>query len=112
MGNNDQQGPSAGNVLLAFLTGATMGAVAALLLAPRTGEETRDQLRKYARRAEGELHDLADRAGSAMEDVADQVAEKGRAFVETQKTAFSEALHAGREAMRRERERQEGQPGA
>ncbi|GKS58943.1 hypothetical protein YTPLAS18_24700 [Nitrospira sp.] len=107
----DNRGPSAGDVLLAFLTGATMGAVAALLLAPRSGEQTREQLRTYARRAEGELHDLAGRAGEAFEEVADTVAEKGRRFVESQKSVLSEAFQAGREAMRRERERFEGGQG-
>lgn len=110
MGND--HGPSAGNVLLAFLTGATMGAVAALLLAPRTGEQTRDKLRTYARQAEGELHDLADRAGAAFDDVAEKVTEKGRSFVETQKSVMSEAFQSGREAMRRERERFDGEKGA
>lgn len=105
----DDRGPSTGAVLLAFLTGATMGAVAAVFLAPRSGEETRTQLRSYARRAEGELHDLAGRAGEAFEDVA----EKGRSFVESQKSILGEAFQAGREAMRRERERFEtGKGGA
>lgn len=107
----DDRGPSAGAVLLAFLTGATMGAVAALLLAPRSGEQTREHLRSYARKAEGELQDLAGRAGAAFEEVAEQVAEKGRSFVETQKSVLSEAFQAGREAMRRERERFEGTKG-
>ena len=62
----DDRGPTAGAVLLAFLTGATMGAVAALFLAPRSGQETRDQLRTYARRTEGELRDLAGKAGEHL----------------------------------------------
>lgn len=109
MGND--HGPSGGNVLLAFLTGATMGAVAALLLAPRTGEQTRERLRTYARQAEGELHDFADRAGAAFDDMAEQVSETGRNFVETQRSALREAFQAGREAMRRERERFDGEKG-
>ncbi len=103
----DDRGPSTGAVLLAFMTGATMGAVAALFLAPKTGEETRSQLRNYARRAEGELHDLAGRAGEAFEEVA----QRGRSFVESQKSILGEAFQAGREAMRRERERFEGDKG-
>ena len=96
----DDRGTSAA-VLLAFLSGAAMGAVAALLLAPQTGDESRDQLRKYARRAETDLRDLAGRAGEAFEDVVDQ----GKDYVESKRSVLREAFDAGREAMRRERGR-------
>jgi hypothetical protein len=36
-----------GHILLAFLAGAAAGAVAAMLLTPRTGAETREQLAGY-----------------------------------------------------------------
>ncbi|MGE0644726.1 MAG: YtxH domain-containing protein [Nitrospira sp.] len=96
----DDRGTSAA-VLLAFLSGAAMGAVAALMLAPQTGDESRDQLRRYARRAETDLRDLAGRAGEAFEDVVDQ----GKDFVESRRSVLREAFDAGREAMRRERGR-------
>ncbi|MDH4084404.1 MAG: YtxH domain-containing protein [Nitrospira sp.] len=96
----DDRGTSAA-VLLAFLSGAAMGAVAALLLAPQTGDASRDQLRRYARRAENDLRDLAGRAGEAFEDVVDQ----GKDFVDTKRSVLREAFDAGREAMRRERGR-------
>jgi gas vesicle protein len=96
----DDRGTSAA-VLLAFLSGAAMGAVAALLLAPQSGDESRDQLRRYARRAENDLRDLAGRAGEAFEDVVDL----GTDFVETKRSVLREAFDAGREAMRRERGR-------
>lgn len=96
----DDRGTSAA-VLLAFLSGAAMGAVAALLLAPQSGDESRDQLRRYARRAENDLRDLAGRAGEVFEDVVDQ----GKDFVDTKRSVLREAFDAGREAMRRERGR-------
>ncbi|NJN69914.1 MAG: YtxH domain-containing protein [Nitrospira sp.] len=96
----DDRGTSAA-VLLAFLSGAAMGAVAALLLAPQSGDESRNQLRRYARRAENDLRDLAGRAGEAFEDVVDQ----GKDFVDTKRSVLREAFDAGREAMRRERGR-------
>ncbi|ALA59822.1 conserved exported protein of unknown function [Nitrospira moscoviensis] len=102
----DERG-SATAVLLAFLSGAALGAVAALLLAPQSGRESREQLRGYARRAEDNLRELADRAGEALEGVM----EEGKSFVESKKSVIREALEAGREAMKREREsvRSEGQ---
>jgi gas vesicle protein len=96
----DDRGTSA-MVFLAFLSGVTMGAVAALLLAPQSGDESRDQIRKYARRAENDLRDLAGRAGEAFEDVVGQ----GKEFVETKRSVLQDAFDAGREAMRRERGR-------
>ncbi|MBX3301869.1 MAG: YtxH domain-containing protein [Nitrospira sp.] len=102
----DDRGTSAA-VLLAFLSGAAMGAVAALLLAPQSGDESRDQLRRYARRAENDLRDLAGRAGEAFEDVVDQ----GKDFVEAKRSVLREAFDAGREAMRRERGRVQDEGG-
>lgn len=96
----DDRGASAA-VFLAFLSGAAMGAVAALLLAPQSGSESRDRLRGYARRAEHDLRDLAGRAGEVFEDVVDQSKE----FVESKQSVLREAFDAGREAMRRERSR-------
>jgi gas vesicle protein len=101
----DDQGGAASTVLLAFLSGAVLGAVAALLLAPQSGRESREQLRGYARRAEEGLREAADRAGETM----DQAIEKGREFVKDKKSALTEAFEAGREAMKRERERLMGE---
>ena len=88
-------------VLLAFLTGAALGAVAALLLAPQTGQESRDQLRGYARRAEDSLRDVADKASEAV----DEAVGKGRDFFKEKKSVLGEAFEAGREAMKREKDR-------
>jgi gas vesicle protein len=100
----DERGSSAA-VFLAFLSGAALGAVAALLLAPQSGRESREQLRGYTRRAEDNLRDLAGRAGEAFEEVVDQ----GKEFVDTKKSVLREAFDAGREAMRRERDRMRGE---
>lgn len=44
----DRDGFSGFGVFLAFLGGAAAGAAAALLLAPQSGEQTREQLLGYA----------------------------------------------------------------
>ena len=100
----DERGASLGTILLAFLSGAALGAVAALLLAPQSGEESREQVRGYARRTEENLRELAGKAGETL----DEAVEKGREFVEENKSVLTEAFEAGREAMRRERERLAG----
>ena len=100
----DDRGSSSG-VFLAFLSGAALGAVAALLLTPQTGRESREKLRGYARRAEGDLRDLAGCAGETFEEVV----EEGKEFVDSKKAVLREAFDAAREAMRRERERLRGE---
>ena len=97
----DERGTSLGTVLLAFLSGAAVGAVSALLLSSQTNEESREQLRRYARRTEENLREMAGKAGETM----DKAVDKGREFVSDNKTVLTEAFEAGRKAMRRERER-------
>ncbi len=98
---SDNGGVSVGTVLLAMITGALAGAAAAVLLAPQSGQESRDQLRRYARRAEEGLRDMSERAGEEFE----RVVQKGRDLYEDNKSVLTEAFEAGREAMRRERDR-------
>ena len=97
----DDRGCSLGVMGLAFLTGGLAGAAVALLLAPQSGRETLEQGRRYVRRAEEEVHELADTATQ----VAGQAVDKGREFFKNTQTVMSEAVEAGRTAMQRERER-------
>ena len=78
-----------------------MGATVALLLAPQSGRESREQVRGYGRRAEENIHELADTAAQVVE----QAVNKGREFVQEKKAVLTEAVEAGRAAMSRERER-------
>jgi gas vesicle protein len=76
------QGIGASGVLLAFMVGATVGAAAALLLAPATGEETREYLGRRAR--EGR-----DRAADA--------ANKGREIINRQRESLTSAFDRARD---------------
>jgi gas vesicle protein len=53
------QSIGASGVLLAFMVGATVGAAAALLFAPATGEETREYLGRRAREGRDRINDAA-----------------------------------------------------
>ena len=97
----DNRGCSLGAVGLAFVTGGLAGAAVALLLAPQSGRESRELVRGYARRAEEQVHELADTATQVLE----QAVDKGREFVQEKKSVLTEAVEAGRAAMSRERER-------
>jgi gas vesicle protein len=77
----------------------------ALLLAPQSGRESREQVRGYARRAEENVHELAGKTTDFM----DQAVDRGREFVQEKKSVLTEAVDAGRAAMSRERERLSGE---
>ena len=91
----DNRGCSLGAAGLAFVTGGLLGAVAALLLAPQSGRQSREQLRGYARRAEEGVHELADKASG----VVDQAMDKGREFIKDKQAVMTEAVETGRAAM-------------
>ena len=101
----DDGGCSLGAVGLAFVSGGLVGAAVALLLAPQSGRESREQLRGYARRAEENVHELADKATQVL----DQVVDNGHEFIKDKQAVLTETVEAGRAAMQWGRERLSGE---
>lgn len=62
-----------GSSFLAFLTGAVIGAGLALMFAPKSGTETREQVADWARRAQNKVKDAADKIKNRAEDAADRL---------------------------------------
>lgn len=87
---------SAQTVILAFLGGAVTGVVGSLLLAPKSGEETRRALKGYARRAEEEALEKAKEGRAAL----DQNIESGKHFVAEKTADVEAAVKTRREAMK------------
>ena len=83
-------------VLLAVIGGAIAGAIAGILFAPKSGEETRRELKEYARKREEELIEKAKEAQAALEDVI----ERGKHFVTETRADVEAAVKAGKEAMK------------
>lgn len=112
-----------------FLCGLGIGAALGILYAPRSGEETREELRiranegrEYVRRRAGEGREyVRERAGESREYLkkrtdesrefvrergselkqrASEVIDKSRSAVETQRGQLAAALEAGRKAYR------------
>jgi len=79
-----------------FLAGLGLGAVVALLFAPKSGEETRKYL---ADRAEGGRDYLAAK-GKQLQKHAEGFVDKGKEVVTKQKERLADALEAGRQAAR------------
>lgn len=84
-----------------FLAGMGLGAIVALLFAPRSGEETREYLRE---RAEEGL-DTVKRRARDLRERAGEYAEKGKEFAAQQRESVEAALEAGKQAYREEKRR-------
>ena len=93
----NDRGDSAG-YLGWFLFGAALGAAGALLMTPRTGQETRDFLseksEELTRRAQQFAGEAQGRAGEWLD--------KSRELFEEQTQRLMSAFEAGKEAMREE----------
>lgn len=94
-----------------FVMGLALGSAIALLLAPRTGADTRRELRIRARRvrnaAEDAAHDMAERVTDTLEQARTQVEERvdaARSAVEMRKDQVVDAIDVGRAAARQARE--------
>ena len=93
-----------------FLIGLALGAGAALLFAPQTGEETRRGIARRARRAQEAAQDLVEDVSGKVADkfneVRETVGERIDATLEAvddKKRRVSNAFHAGRAAAREAR---------
>ncbi len=96
----DQQGGCSGvGISIAFLSGAMIGAVVAILYAPKSGEETRSAIRGYARRTEEEV---IEKAKEVRKEISHSV-EEGKRFIKDTEATISAALSAAKEAFKKEK---------
>jgi len=83
-------------LFFAFLGGAAAGALAGVLFAPKAGEQTRRELKAYARKTEEDLIEKAKEARAAL----DEAIEHGKSFVAEKRADVEAAVKAGKEAMK------------
>lgn len=83
----------------AFLWGAVLGAAAALLLAPRTGEETREVLRTRGRRLRLQAEDTAETVQSRVEEGYEHAKSRVEEGFESARRALSETRDGTRDAV-------------
>ncbi len=93
------------NGLGMMLLGLAVGAGAALLLAPATGQDTRDRLSREARRAGRKVKDMTDSLGEQVTESVgrtrsqfDEQVDRARGAIGARMTAVGEAIEAGRDA--------------
>jgi gas vesicle protein len=82
MSNDTNNGT--GTIIVAFVAGALTGAAVALLLAPASGEETREYLSQKARESRAKAREALN---------------EGRDFYNQQREGLSSAIERGREAF-------------
>ncbi len=93
---------------LAFLVGGLIGAGITLLLAPRSGRETREKIKGTTDEVKGKAENYY---SQAIERLTTAV-EKGRELLDRERFNIKSAIDAGREAYQKQRVRPEEGPGA
>jgi len=83
-----------------FLWGAVIGAGVALLLAPRTGEETRAELRSRGRRLRVKAEDTADDLHARLEDGYEKAKAQVEEKFESTRQNLSETRAGARDAVK------------
>jgi gas vesicle protein len=90
---NERANGSSGNFLVAFLSGAALGALAGVLLAPGSGSENRKKLRGYIEKGKDSLRQLGEKAEEAFEEttsIAKEAANEGRRAMKAGKNRLRE----------------------
>ena len=99
-----------GDKFLYFLAGAGIGAVLALLFAPKTGRETREMLartategREFINTKVSEGKQFAEETGRKVTDDFSSFVDKSKEAVQRQKEQVAAAFEAGKAAYREEK---------
>jgi gas vesicle protein len=99
--SDEERGSSIGTIFISFLAGAAVGSGLALLFAPKSGREMREQIRNLT-------DDAVDRIKEYSSDAQEKIKsaiEDGKDLLKEKKTIIGSAIEAGKEAMDKERER-------
>ncbi len=77
--------------VVGFLTGIIIGGTAALLLAPESGEKTREKLKERGEQLRKDIEDQAKQSKEKLEDLRQKSAEKFDEIKESSQEAMEEA---------------------
>jgi gas vesicle protein len=105
---HDDGGNGASGVILSFLMGALTGAAVAVLLAPRSGRETREILGERWRDAADRSRHLGEQAVQKSREVVDEASgyvDRQRGALEKRRDRLAAAVEAGKQAYREEKEK-------
>ena len=97
--------------LTGFLLGAVAGAAAALLLAPQSGEETRQQIREGGIELQSRTGDLTEAGRKRAEELAaqararaEEAGHRSRLALDEQRSRLQETVEEGKEAAGKKRD--------
>jgi gas vesicle protein len=93
-----------GSVVSSFFLGGLIGAGIALLVAPMTGRETREQMRGFA----GNVKEKADDYYEQIKETVASTLESGKGLVEEKKRLITNAVQAGIEAYEKKKQEMAG----
>ncbi|MDP3090559.1 MAG: YtxH domain-containing protein [Nitrospira sp.] len=99
MENRTEKRSSTGVVLVGFLSGAICGVIAAVLIAPRSGKETRRSIVKLAQEVEEGVLAKADAVRGGLH----ARMESGKQAFAKSTAVFIEAFEAGKDAFQKEK---------
>ena len=109
MADNDNKALVGAMMLVA---GGIIGAGVALLFAPQSGKETREDIARYARRTKKRAKHMADDFADAFSDVVDTVVDKsadildkGKDLASDTKKEIMKAIEEGQDRLEREKKR-------
>ena len=92
------------SVVLNFLAGmglgALIGAATALLLAPKSGQETREDIKNVT----DDLRTKADKVIHDLSESGDELVKKSKEILESTKQKVQQAIDAGKQAMAKKKE--------
>jgi gas vesicle protein len=100
-GDSMSEESGTGEKALFFVLGAFVGATTALLLAPRTGFETRQLIASKAK----ESADFVASRGRTMAEKTSGYVDRGKEILQQQRDQLSAAIEAGKQAYREEKEK-------
>lgn len=90
----------AGSWFLSFVLGGLIGAAVALLIAPKSGRQTREQIKDMAQDAKERAGDYYDQARGKLSTAM----QKGAEMFQQRKAEMESAAAQGKEAFRKARE--------
>ena len=100
MSSNDEERSVVLNFLAGMGLGALIGAATALLLAPKSGKETRQDIKNVS----DELRTKTDKVIHDLSESGEELVKKSKEILETTKTKVQQAIDTGKQAMAKKKE--------
>ena len=103
------EGTDSGSKLAYFLVGGGIGAIVALLFAPRTGRETREIIAQRTADSRERVASATRVTSEKVSDYVDKGLGKGKEAVSSQRDQISAAIAAGKQAYQAEKSKAEAE---